>query len=387
MTHEAARPAIDHLEQLVHAQATALDLIGQNVPIGTVLDELSKLFEEQFSGSIVAIMLVDATDKSVRVGWAPGITPGLRRALEGIPIEKASLSCAAAAASAEVVIGDIGNDAGWTAIRNVAHDAGVEGCWSVPIVSSDGNVLGTFDSYWPTARRPRGRDLWVQQQYARLLQVTIERYRTVEHITDILAEERRRIAGDLHDDSIQAITAVGLRLQRLLASATPGQRELLNDVLQSVNDAVERMRHMLFELHPPALDEDGLESALDMYLDETFDQTDIAWSLRFDVGEDPTPAAAALAYRLSSEAITNVIKHSGATNISVTVRDDSDGILVEISDDGVGFDPLDVPRKRAGHLGITNAAYLAHRAAGRWRIDSTIGEGTLVSFWLPSGML
>jgi signal transduction histidine kinase len=229
--------------------------------------------------------------------------------------------------------------------------------------------------------------LWIQNQFARLTQVAIEHHLAQQSVSQIIADERRAMAQDLHDDPIQAITAVSLRIQRLLASATPEQREQLVEVQSAVSDAIERMRSMLFELHPPTLDDEGLVSAVELYLYERLDPLGIDWKLHDRVVDEPRSATASLAYRLAREALANVAHHSQASHVDVTIEQVNGGILTRIVDDGVGCDVDAAIKGRAGHLGTVSSRHLAKRASGWWTMTSTPGSGTTVEFWLPTGGL
>ena len=96
-------------------------------------------------------------------------------------------------------------------------------------------------------------------------------------------ETRRRIAADIHDDTAQAVAATGLRIDALAAELTdPAAREAAESARQALTEANKRLRRLLFELRPPALDEAGLAAALELYLSDGFSTTAStgAWSTR-----------------------------------------------------------------------------------------------------------
>ncbi len=375
---------IAHLESLIDVQARVLDLVGDNAPIDDILRELSRLFQQQIEGSLVSIMLANEDGTTLRIGCALSLDPGFCQAVDPVTIADGSMSCGTAAWRREAVVArDIATDKRWESARSPALAAGLRACWSVPIIGSDGAVLGTFAAYWRKPASPGPRDLWVQHHFARLAQVAIERHLTVQRVTRMLADERRQIAGDLHDDPIQAVTAVGLRLQRLARTARPDQQELLQDAQQTIGHAIERMRHMLFELHPPTLDDEGLESALELYLSETFEPADVNWALHAELDREPPPELSALAYRVAREALANVAKYAQASNVEVHIERQGEGIRIQVVDDGAGFDPSVAIGQHPGHMGMTNCRYLVRRAAGRWDVRSQPGVGSTVEFWLP----
>lgn len=327
---------IESLESLVGAQSRVLDLMAGNAPISVILGELADLFSQEMPGAVVSILLA-GEDKDRLVG---GFPPN--------PNSKASLA---------------------------------------PIMGSDNEVLGTFVVSWDSEHPVSARERWIQDQFARLAQVAIERHRFQTEVGEMLADERRRLAEALHDDPIQAITSIGLRLQRLSRSATPDQQEQFQQIQIAVSSAVDRMRQMLFDLHPPTLDDEGLGSAVELYLFERFDPLEIEWELDdSQLGEVPA-ATRSLAYRLTREALANIVRHAEATNVNVLLTTESGPLSARITDNGKGFDTALLDSPRAGHLGTSSCRYLARRASGQWTVSSTPGSGTMVEFHLPTATM
>jgi signal transduction histidine kinase len=195
--------------------------------------------------------------------------------------------------------------------------------------------------------------------------------------------ERARLASALHDDPIQVLSSAQWRLEAILADVPPDTRAPLQTIAASLSEVQLRLRDLMFRLHPPGLDTDGLTGALDDLLQETFADTDVDVLLDCDVDDDAPPTLAALAYRLTAEAVRNVRSHAAASEVSVVARV-ANGIQVTVTDDGVGFDGP--PPTRHGHRGVEIGETLAAAAGGWWEIESTThaGHGTRVSFWLPS---
>ncbi len=200
--------------------------------------------------------------------------------------------------------------------------------------------------------------------------------------------ERARLAAELHDDPIQVLVSAQWRLQALEHDLDGEARAIVQRVTAALADVQLRLRDLMFRLHPPALESDGLRAALDDLLDESFVGTGVDVELRYDLDVEPPPALAALAYRLSAEAVRNVQRHADASRVRVSVRG-GDGVRVTVSDDGVGF--AGAPPAEPGHRGVDIGATLAEAAGGWWRIESRPvlaapgepGHGTTVAFWLP----
>jgi PAS domain S-box-containing protein len=198
-------------------------------------------------------------------------------------------------------------------------------------------------------------------------------------------EERQRIAADIHDDPIQKMTAVGLRLEALRrAGPESASDELLERLTASVELSIRRLRRLMFELRPPALDREGLEVALREYLRELQDESGLVVKLQARVDPEPAHETRAIAYRIAQEALTNVRKHADASQVEITLETVDDGLRVRIEDDGRGFDPA-MTLPRPGHMGLSAIRERAELAGGACRIESAPRRGTTVEFWLPPG--
>jgi PAS domain S-box-containing protein len=195
-------------------------------------------------------------------------------------------------------------------------------------------------------------------------------------------EERRRIAADIHDDPIQKMTAVGLRLAAIRRQVDDqGAATSLDRLQATVALAVQRLRHLLFELRPVELDRDGLAAALRQELEHLAEDGGPAWRLEDRLVEEPEPEARLMAYRIAQEALANVRKHARAGRLDLTLESRGDELVVRIRDDGRGFDPHVGPP--SGHLGLTSMRERAEMAGGWFRVDSAPGRGTTVEFGVP----
>lgn len=195
--------------------------------------------------------------------------------------------------------------------------------------------------------------------------------------------ERARIAGQIHDDQIQAMTLASIRLQQLRQKVRDEAdgAALVASAQDATNGAIARLRRMIFELHAPSLETDGLDGAVEEYLDETFGD-EVNWSVEGDPGP-LSPGVGALAYRLAREAMFNTFKHAHARTIRVAIERVPAALTVTVQDDGAGFDGADLNAER-GHLGFDHSRQLAAAAGGSWSYQSHPGQGTTVRFTLPT---
>lgn len=202
-------------------------------------------------------------------------------------------------------------------------------------------------------------------------------------------QERKRVASDIHDDSVQVLTALVLRTGLLrLRLQDPQMLEMVAEIETTVRLAIERLRRLLFELRPPELDRAGLGEVLSSYLRQTEIDTGLAFGVESHVATELRPDVKTTVYRIAQEAIVNVRKHAQATRVDVTLEDAPGGILVRIVDDGKGFALTEGARAYAddhqpGHLGLVSMRERAELGGGRFRIDSAPGRGTTVEFFVP----
>lgn len=220
----------------------------------------------------------------------------------------------------------------------------------------------------------------------------LRRRRLLERIVDTSDEQRRNLAMEVHDDPIQQIAAATMLVEAMRRTPpTSGADDRLATVEQAMRSAMTQLRRLVFELSPPELVESGLAAALRSAAAYLFADTNTEVTIDVigleDVREvldvlEPVhaldPAHETAAFRIASEALTNVRKHAMATHVSVVARADGHRLEMLIRDDGVGFDHFDRP----GHLGIQSMRERASSVGGSCTTDSEPGQ-TEVRVILP----
>jgi signal transduction histidine kinase len=213
---------------------------------------------------------------------------------------------------------------------------------------------------------------------------TAERQRLLAELLAAEEEERKRIAADIHDDSIQALTALLLRLELIESRLDDEElRASLGEAREGARQAVARLRHLVFKISPPALDRVGLVPALRTHLDEIARVWGPTAEVASKLPGEPSPEVRALVYRVAVEAVNNAAKHGRPSRIAVTLEGRDGGVLVHVEDDGAGFDVAEAHQPRPGHLGLTSMRERAEAAGGRWRATSRSGGGAAIDFWIP----
>jgi signal transduction histidine kinase len=200
-----------------------------------------------------------------------------------------------------------------------------------------------------------------------------ERVRLLRKWLGAQEEERRRVGQALHDEVGGILTGALLALR--LAEKDPGQLEELRRVL---GQALEEVRRLSRELRPAALDDLGLERALERHLREFTARTGLRLHTRLDPPSLDRSAQIAL-FRIVQEALTNVARHARARSVSVRLEPEGSWLVLEVHDDGQGFDPARV----RGSLGLAGMRERAEQLAGRFRLDTAPGRGTRIRVEVP----
>lgn len=206
--------------------------------------------------------------------------------------------------------------------------------------------------------------------------------RLLTELVDAQEKERARIAGDIHDDAIQVVTAVGMRVAILRDRLSdPHLLEPLDRLGEVVSQAIARLRRLLFELRPRVLDEEGLAAALRQHLEMM--GGDLEMHLEDRLVTEPSGESRTILYRVAQEALTNVRKHADARRVDLLLEERDGGFQISIRDDGKGFSPEEIERPRPGHLGLASMRERAEMAGGWFRLESAPGAGATVACWVP----
>ena len=227
---------------------------------------------------------------------------------------------------------------------------------------------------------------FVRHELERIEQTAETRRRLIADIVAAQEEERRRIAGEIHDDAVQAMTAVLLRLGLLTDRLTePDQLTVVAQLEATVSDSIGRLRRLLVGLAPPELDRAGLAPAVRTALEQLRAEFGLECVLENRLVAEPRPETRTIAFRIAQEALANVRKHARASQVEVLLESRDGGVVAQVSDDGVGFNvDTALQRVRPGHLGLAAMRERAELAGGWLKIESAPGR-TSVACWIPEG--
>jgi two-component system NarL family sensor kinase len=198
--------------------------------------------------------------------------------------------------------------------------------------------------------------------------------------------ERRRIAADLHDGTVQELIAAsyGLSAARERVGPEDQAAEALKRAEASCRAAVRELRSLLVEIYPPGLQDAGLASALEDLI-SPLGQKGIQASVDSQPGLQLSDQTTALLFRSAREALRNVVEHAEARTVRVRVSRENGKVSLSVADDGQGFSPDDAfARPAKGHFGLRLLSDQVRDAGGTFEIDSTPGDGAKLTVELPA---
>ena len=294
------------------------------------------------------------------------------------------------------------HDAKPVRLRDVRKDPRFEG-WpaahpdlcdflGLPIRDGDGIIGALFLANKQRGPRRDGgfteRDeelLSILAQHAAIALTNARLYERSRELT--IAEERSRLAHELHDAVSQKLFSLRLTAQAAtaLVDRDPSRaRSELQEVARLAAEAADELRAAVTELRPAALDEDGLVATLRTQA-QVLDRAHQARVTFTSHGVRALPAAQEEAMlRVAQEALHNALRHSGAARVDVTLDRRGQGAVLRVVDDGDGFDPHAV--RRAGrHLGLVSMRDRAGGVGGALTVESVPGKGTTIEMEVPGG--
>lgn len=198
--------------------------------------------------------------------------------------------------------------------------------------------------------------------------------------------ERRRIARELHDEAGQALTGINFTLETIcknLSAESESTKGLIFDVKRRINRTYQDIRRLSYTLHPALLSDMGLEPALDSYMTSIAKHSEIKIDFKM-VGFEKrlNPEIETVLYRLSQEALTNTLKHSGAKHFKLSIVKSYPHIIFAAKDDGAGFDAFELNQHKDS-LGLLSMRERASMLGGSFSLQTARGKGTHIRIKIP----
>jgi PAS domain S-box-containing protein len=232
-----------------------------------------------------------------------------------------------------------------------------------PVYGSDGKYLG---------RRGSNRDITERRRAEEALEEQAKE--------KAVAAERSRLARELHDSVTQALYSVTLYAEAtrlaLLAEKQDVATENLRELHNMAREAMVDMRRLIFELHPPLLEEGGLVGALQARLAAVESRARLKTEIHVEGERRMSISVEKELFGIALEALNNVVKHAEAQQVTVNLTFEDEGVCLEITDDGLGFDP--VAARGSGGMGLPGIEERVERLGGAWVVESAPGCGTVM---------
>ena len=245
-------------------------------------------------------------------------------------------------------------------------------------------LASAFDSMAEAIQQREGQIREAEREAAE----NVTRMKIQQALISQRENERLKIARDLHDGPVQAITGVTYALYEMQQTPQPLEvADKLEEIRTTLKDQISELRNYASELRPPALSNLGLGRAIHAHI-ETFQSKHPEYRIQFEEALDgkilPEETVVAL-FRIYQELLNNITKHAQASKICVHLKPTAEGVTLEVQDNGIGFvvakDWLELARQ--GHLGLVGIQERAEAIGGKALISSAAGAGTLVRIVVP----
>ena len=251
---------------------------------------------------------------------------------------------------------------------------------AVPLLVK-GEIYGELVLYYPTPRRISQEEMELAVTLADHAALAIENARLRTQVRQAAAAaERNRLARDLHDSVTQALYSMTLYAEAAGMAMSAGKQGAVAQNLQELRnmarEAMLDMRMLLFELHPPVLEEEGLVAALQARLAAVEARAGLQAEVHAEGDRRLPLALEEELFWIAEEALNNAVKHAKAQQITVHLRFDDAGVCIEVKDDGPGFDVASA--KQGGGMGMRGIEERVRRIKGKLDIVSTPEKGTTV---------
>jgi len=353
--------------------------IAGEVELPRLLDLVATRLRELLDARIVAVVLPHEGGLRIAAGAGAEIT--------GTILPAASKSAKVLERRQSERVDRVADDP--EADRELVEQLGVESAIFVPLLAAD-RALGLVVAADKLGDDPRfdDEDLRLVENFARRAAVAVELSQRVardalRRVVRAQEQERRHLARELHDETGQALTSILLGLRAAEDAPDPAsQREAVHGLRELVVTTLQDVRRLAVELRPTALDDFGLVPALGRLAESFREGSGVDLEVESRLGEERLPGEVETAvYRIVQEALTNVLKHSGAAHVSILLTRKNESVSIVIEDDGRGFRPDETDHSGLGLAGMRERVNLLD---GTLAIESSPGKGTTLVVSVPA---
>jgi signal transduction histidine kinase len=385
-------------QQLITTETHLLEMLGHGAPMLEVLNELCNFIDAQSPGAISTVFLLDSDGMRLRPVAGPKALKTWKKEIDNLEAGPYAGFCSTAGDEGRALtVGDIHSDPLFAVHREAALREGFQMACFRPILSVENQVRGALALAYPQRQLVHEPDSEMIERAIHLAAIAIECYRNEQELrafsrrlSQSQDDERRRIARELHDSTGQKLAVLAMNLamaENQASSSGAGVNKMLSECSSLTRDISDEIRTLSYLLHPPLLDECGLESALPMYLRGINRRQGLEVELEMPRRLQRLSEDAELAiFRIVQASLTNIHLHSGSNKARVKIEQIHDGLAVTITDQGRGIPNGVLDRSSLGKgvgVGIVGMKERVKQLGGHLEIESS-ERGTQVTAVIPS---
>jgi signal transduction histidine kinase len=375
-----------------------LEMLGHGAPMLEVLNELCNFIDMQSPGAISTVFLLDTEGQRLRPVAGPNAPKTWKEEIDTLEAGPYVGFCSTGEGQGKALtVGDINSDAIFAVHREAALREGLQMASFRPILTIEKQILGALALSYPQRARWPKPDAELIERAVHLAAIAIECYRNEQELREFSKrlsqsqdDERRRIARELHDSTGQKLSVLAMNLalvRNKISSSEKTFHKMLSDCSSLTTDISDEVRTLSYMMHPPLLDECGLETSIQMYSRGINRRVGLKIELDIPRGLTRLSEEAELAvFRIVQASLTNIHLHSGSDKATVKIEHVSEGLAVTISDHGRGI-PSGVldgsPLGTGTGVGIAGMKERVKYIGGRLDIESS-EYGTQVKATIPS---
>ena len=375
-----------------------LEMLGHGAPMLEVLNELCNFIDTQSPGAISTVFLLDSDGIRLRPVAGPKAPKTWKEEIDSLEAGPYAGFCSTGGDHTRALtVGDIHSDPLFTVHRDAALREGLQMASFRPILSIEKQILGALALSYPRRERWPKPDSEMIERAVHLAAIAIECYRNEQELREFSRrlsqsqdDERRRIARELHDSTGQKLAVLAMNLAMVEKQANSfgaAFNKMLLECSSLTRNISDEIRTLSYLLHPPLLDECGLESALQMYFRGINRREGLEVQLEMPRRLQRLSEEAELAiFRIVQACLTNIHLHSGSDKAKVKLEQVRDALVVTISDHGRGIPTGVLDRSSLGKgagVGIVGMKERMKQLGGELEIE-TSAHGTQVRALIPS---
>ena len=408
-------------EAFREGQSRILEMIAAGAPLSEILNRLVLLIEAQSPGMLCSVLLLSDDGNHIRHGAAPSLPQDYVKAIDGAPIGPKNGSCGTAMHRGKpVIVTDIQEDPLWEDYRDLAAASGLRACWSTPIMSGRGKVLGSFAMYYREPQTPTGAQSRLTDVATHIAAIAIEQQTGREKLARTQAElahaaqvtSMRELAASIGQEINGTLAAIVSNADKCLESLNAGKSdpEQLRDTLTNISNDARQTIEVVARIR--ALAKNSAPQKIPVNLNELV--TEVLSLIGHEAQREHVKLQAELADDLPSAVGDRVRLHQVLLNLVLngmdamtgiekreleltvkTARSENGDVLVAVTDRGMGIKPNEIDRVfKAFHttksasmgMGLAISRSIIEAHGGRLWAESNIGPGTTFKFTLPAGV-